>query len=374
MNLNRFVGLIVIAILFVSATYRGIDAQEIPLGKIEKVTGPVNVLRSDGRQVRGAEGLFLFPGDQITTGKRGKVWFSLQKGRQFRLGEDAQMSLDELSGPEMEDDQPVLRLVLGYLWSKIQRIRQKPGMMEVHTPTAVLGVRGTEFDSVVSLDGTSVITVDEGSVELDAEDKKLILTENKMAQVEIAEKPTPPEPAIPKEKRDWPAWRKMRMKKFSHRLPQLVPRLCATYQRAENRFTRFTTKVQVASHRVTAAIEEVHKARRDRDRQRFAQSVKQLKSQMPQFKRMVANFRRALNRAYVKGIISYRIEQFVIQHREHFSDQEIATIESNLAVIAQKRMQIKHRARQTIARIRRTFKKLKELRIELTGVRKVQTL
>jgi hypothetical protein len=200
------------------------------------------------------------------------------------------------------------------------------------------------------------------------------LTENKMAQVEIAEKPTPPEPAIPKEKRDWPAWRKMRMKKFSHRLPQLVPRLCATYQRAENRFTRFTTKVQVASHRVTAAIEEVHKARRDRDRQRFAQSVKQLKSQMPQFKRMVANFRRALNRAYVKGIISYRIEQFVIQHREHFSDQEIATIESNLAVIAQKRMQIKHRARQTIARIRRTFKKLKELRIELTGVRKVQTL
>lgn len=374
MNLNRYAGLLVIAILFVSATYRAVDAQEIPLGKIDKVTGPVTVLRSDGRQIRGVEGLFLFPGDQITTGKGGKVWFSLQKGRQFRLGEDAQMSLDEFSGPEMEDDQPVLRLVLGYLWSKIQKIRQKTGMMEVHTPTAVLGVRGTEFDTVVSLDGTSVITVDEGSVELDAEDKTLVLTEHKMAQVEIAAKPTPPEPAIPKEKRDWQAWRKMRMKKFSHKLPQLAPRLCATYQRAANRFTRFTTKVQVASHRVTAAIEDVHKARRDRDRQRFAQSVERLKAQMPEFKRMVANFRRALNRAYVKGIISYRIEQFVIQHRERFSEQEIATIESNLAVIAQKRMQMKHRARQTIASIRRTFKELKELRKELGSVRKMQTL
>jgi len=247
-------------------------------------------------------------------------------------------------------------------------------MMEVHTPTAVLGVRGTEFDTVVSLDGTSVITVDEGSVGLDAEDKTLVLTEHKMAQVEIAAKPTPPEPAIPKEKRDWEAWRKIRMKKFSHKLPQLAPRLCATYQRAANRFTRFTTKVQVASHRVTAAIEDVHKARRDRDRQRFAQSVERLKAQMPEFKRMVANFRRALNRAYVKGIISYRIEQFVIQHRERFSEQEIATIESNLAVIAQKRMQMKHRARQTIASIRRTFKELKELRIGLRRVGKMQTL
>ncbi|MBW2192697.1 MAG: FecR domain-containing protein [Deltaproteobacteria bacterium] len=34
----------------------------------------------------------------------------------------------------------------------------------IHTPTAVVGVRGTEFDTVVAEDSSSAIAVDEGSV------------------------------------------------------------------------------------------------------------------------------------------------------------------------------------------------------------------
>jgi hypothetical protein len=350
------------AMLIVLVTHQRVNGEEISIGKIDRIKVPVTVLRSDGQEIIGKEQLPLFPGDQITTGKGGMIWFSLQKGRQFRLGEDAQMSVDELSALEMDDGQLVLRLVLGYLWSKIQKIRTKMGRLEVHTPTAVLGVRGTEFDTVVSLDATSIITVDEGIIEVDVEDEKIILDKGKMTQVELDIKPTPPIQAIPKEKRDWKAWRKKRIMMLFKKLPQVAPRFRKRFERAVNRFTGFTDKVNEASDRLSAAMEKVKEARMDRDRQKFIQSVRQLRAQVCGFKKMVAKFRRGLNRVRVMGKISYRIENFVTMNRESFGDQELATIESNLVIISQKRIQLKDISRQTIFNIRQTFKDLRELR------------
>lgn len=365
MKYPNFFTILMLSLFVALATYQHAHCDESPVGEINKKTGEVSIERSDGKKVRGEEGLPLFSGDSVITEKGGMVWFSLLQGRQFRLGEDAQISIDELSGPEVEDNQPILRLVLGYLWSKIQKIKGKPSKLDIHTPTAVLGVRGTEFDTVVSLDATSIITVDEGVIEVDVEDQKLVLGKDKMTQLEVDIKPSLPTKAIPKEKRDWKEWRKARIKQLFKKLPQKAPKFRKRFEKMVERSTRFTTKVKEASERLSAEIQRVRMAKREKDRKKFVQSLRQLKQDVSRFKRMVAKFRRRMNHVRVMGKLSHRIEKFVSNNRERFTDQELVRIHFNLAVISQKRVQLRDIFRQSIFEIRRTFKELKELRREI---------
>lgn len=138
--------LLTLTVLIVFNVHQPAIGSETPIGKIDKVEGEVTVTRSDGQEMMGSVDFSLLPGDQITTGKDAMVRFSFQEGGQFRLGEKAQMSVDELSGPEVEEDEPILQLVLGYLWSRIQKIKGQPGRLALHTPTAIIGVhKNPEF-------------------------------------------------------------------------------------------------------------------------------------------------------------------------------------------------------------------------------------
>ncbi|MFH1349818.1 MAG: FecR family protein [Pseudomonadota bacterium] len=354
-----------IALLVILMTSQDLFGVEEALGKIDQVKSQVTIQRSDGQELPAKVGVLVYPGDQITTGKEGMLSFSVREGRQFRLGEYAQLSVDELSAAEVEDGQPILRLVLGYLWSKVSKYRGKPFDLGVHTPTAVLGVRGTEFDTVVSLDGTSVITVDEGQVEVEAKDEKILLEKDQMSQVEMAAKPMPPVGAVPREKRDWPAWRKERVKRLFKNLPQMAPRFRGRFEKAVERFRDFNAKMEASSAQLNRSMENVREAKRDRDRQRFVQSVRHLREQIERFKKMIARFRGGLNRVRVMGGFSLRVETFVSRNKERFIPQELSLIQSDLKIIAQKRVELKETAQRTISTIRGTFRGLRELREEI---------
>ena len=359
---SRYVALLTLVLISFFMCGEQATGKECPVGEINKLSGLVSVVRSDGREITATKGLSIFAGDRIVTEKGGMVWFSFEEGRQFKLGEEAQVSVDELSGRNSEDFQPVLRLALGYLWSKIQKFTGKTQRTVIHTPTAVIGVRGTEFDSVVSLDGTSVVAVDEGSVEVEAEDEKAILDQGKMTQVDVGVKPSAPVQATSKEKRDWQAWRRQRIKRLFKNLPQMAPKFRKRFERGANRFTGFTERVRASSARLRTAMDRVRQAKLERDRRKFRASVQRLKVQSKNFKTMAGKFRHGLNRVRVMGRLSHRIEKFVNRNKERFSAGELAVIESNLAVIACKRQDLRNVARQTVSDIRRTFRELKAFR------------
>ena len=186
-----------------------------------------------------------------------------------------------------------------------------------------------------------------------------------MTQVEVDVKPTPPVLAVPREKRDWKGWRKKRMKMFFKKLPQMAPKFRKRFERGVDRFSTFTAKIKTNSAQITRTIDKVRQARRDRDRRMFSQSTRQLKGQINRFKKMVAGFRKGLNRVRVIGRTSHRVEEFVAKNRGRFSDQELAAIEPDLAVISQKRVQLRDVIRTTIGEIKRTFRDLRKLRQEI---------
>jgi hypothetical protein len=357
------------ALLFISMVLGPAIANQMPVGEITEIKGPVELVKDDGRQIRAEKGTPLFPGDQIITGKGGMVWFSFKQGDQYRLGEESQTSIDELSGPELEDNQPVLQLALGYLWSKIQKLRGQLHRTVVHTPTAVLGVRGTEFETVVSLDATSIVTVDDGTVEVEAEDEKTLVDRGKMTEVELDKKAITPVQAIPKDRRDWKRWRKRKIKRLFKHLPQKAPKFRERFEMRADRFSQFTARIRKTSARIDTTIKQIRQARRHRDRQKALESLVQLKVQAQKFKKMVAKFRKALNRVRVMGRLSHRLEKFASNNKERFSEQEFSVIDSNLAAVSEKRARLKTVTRNTVFSIKKTFKKLRKFREELRTIK-----
>ncbi|RLF53318.1 MAG: hypothetical protein DRN37_11780 [Thermoplasmata archaeon] len=349
-------------IFLFAAAPASVFAEEMPIGKIEKIEGKVTILKSDGLQVLARTGGELFAGDRIQTGKGARVWFSLQPGTRFLLGEEAEASVDELSSYDEEDDHPVLRLVLGYLWSKLQKIMGRPMSLSIHTPTAVIGVRGTEFDTVVSMDAASAIAVDEGEVAVEAEEEKVTLRRGSMTHVEMDVKPSPPEKAAPKEKRNWKAWREARSKMLIRRLPRLVPRLRRRFDKAVMRSRGFTGKVNQGAQEVRAAISRVKEARGKRSRQEMRQALVELKQKVKAFKKAANKFRHVLNRVHTMGGLSRRLEKFVERNKLGFSSAQLAVIEPNLARIAEARKELRSMYRDTIRQIKQTTRAIRRVK------------
>ncbi|MFC1824475.1 FecR domain-containing protein [Thermodesulfobacteriota bacterium] len=345
-------------------------SKESALGRIDKIEGTVTITRSDGQEVQGEVGLSLAAGDQIATGEGSRVSFSLLEGSSFRLGEKTQVSVDELSNSDEEDDQPMLRLALGYLWSKLQKVKGSSGKINVVTPTAIVGVRGTEFETVVSLDASSAIVVDEGTLEVSSDEDKVIVDKGKMTEVEFAKKPTPPVASIAKEQRDWSAWRRKRVERLYNNLPQLAPKFKNRFERAVVRSRRFTARVNEKADEIKKTIEENRQARRERDRQRFMQSRDKLREDFGEFRDMVKKFRQGMNRVRAMSKLSRGVEQFAAENKQRFSEEDLASIESNLAVIAQKRQQLRRIYRRTVQNVRETFRELRAFRDEMRDLRK----
>ena len=342
---------------------------EAPLGKIEHMKGEVLVQRRNGLELRGEPGMALYPGDQITTGKLAEVQFVLPPGKQFRLGPEAQVSIDELSSSEGEDQQPVMRLVLGYLWSKIEKLRGRKAAFDLHTPTAVMGVRGTEFETVVSLDAASLVSVDEGRVELDADGETVIVEQGKMSEVEFDGKPSLPSPTVSKEMRDWQAWREKRVEGMMNNLPRIAPGLRHRFEQSALRAGKFAESVQEKGEGIRETMKEVRVAKQERDRPKVRVSARRLRDQAEEFRKTAARFRQGFNRFQTMSRLSIRLDLFVRENQARFPERQLAFIQAQFASIAEKREEVKELQGRSISTIREVFRQLKAFREEMVSPR-----
>lgn len=356
---------VVLSIFFLPGVNR---AQEEPVGTVTGMTAPVSILRADGTEIVCEPGLPLFPGDTLSTGQNGQVRFHLQDSRQFMLQNKAEVSIDELSF-EDDDQAPVLTLTLGYLWSQIAKIRDRITPLTIHTPTAVCGVRGTEFDTVVSLDSATLITVDDGSVEIEARDKKVTLNPGEMSEVETDQKIGAIQAAPPKEKRDRQAWRRQRENKLMQKLPRLIPRLRDRFEEAADKAIIFSSGLRGATADLRSVMAETGRAVKKKDRQKLIRLKKKLWYHMREFRKKADLFREETNRMQVLNKYSHHIEKFIAEHREQFAAPDLAAMETDLQTIAARRSGLKQRLRDTGWEIKQQFRQYRSLKKEMNADR-----
>jgi hypothetical protein len=138
--------------LLVAVTGLGLfDVAQADVGQIKVATGQVSVERK-GQSLPGRVGLILEAEDVLRTGADGAVGVTMRDNSLLSAGPNSIVALEHFEfDPTTSDGRFEARLRRGTLAVVSGRIAKKsPQAMTVRTPSAVLGVRGTEF--VVSVD------------------------------------------------------------------------------------------------------------------------------------------------------------------------------------------------------------------------------
>jgi hypothetical protein len=114
------------------------------IGRIVHTYGPAWVQRGTTRE-KAARGQVVLRNDSIVTGSRGRVKIVMGDGSKVYIGAKSRVSLRKYSlrGTKL------LNASIHMLWGKarffVNKLTTRGSSFRVRTPTAVLGVRGTEF-------------------------------------------------------------------------------------------------------------------------------------------------------------------------------------------------------------------------------------
>lgn len=116
-----------------------------PIGNVEELTGVVTLTRGDGSSVTAAPGDPVYLNDTVATSSDGAVEIIFVDGTRFSLGQNGQMTLDQLvydpTGSSNELDISVLQGAFTFVTGSIAGA---PGEgMEVNVPVGTIGIRGT---------------------------------------------------------------------------------------------------------------------------------------------------------------------------------------------------------------------------------------
>jgi hypothetical protein len=116
------------------------------IGQIKKAAGTVNIIRA-GASRPALAGDRVFQDDVVSTGADGTVGITFNDDSLMSLGPDSELKLDQFQfNPAAHTGAFDTSLHKGTLAVKSgQIVAQQPEAMQIHTPAAILGVRGTEF-------------------------------------------------------------------------------------------------------------------------------------------------------------------------------------------------------------------------------------
>lgn len=152
LNMQRIVRF---SILLLIAALIATGAHAADAGRVKVVKGTVQVER-EGKSFAATVGMPVRVGDVITTGAGGSVGITFQDDSLLSIGPDSVLSVDRFvfdnTTHKGEFETSLKRGTLAAVSGKL--VKEQPESMRVKTPTAIMGVRGTEFAVKVAAETT----------------------------------------------------------------------------------------------------------------------------------------------------------------------------------------------------------------------------
>lgn len=167
--------------------------------EIQAITGTARMLRADGNEVEAAVGMKVMLGDNILTGAESSVAVRFADNSILTLHADSQVSFDHLSAhgtTGMVDSR--LNLVKGRLDTRVKPAVGPGSRFEIHTPSAISAVRGTEYRAAVDdQQSASNVEVLEGTVAVKGQQRQRLIKAGFGTQVAKGKPPIPPRKLLP---------------------------------------------------------------------------------------------------------------------------------------------------------------------------------
>jgi len=137
-------------------------ATAIEIGKVTLALGDVRVRHLDGTEEKLSRGDILYKGDVIITGGRAFVKAQMLDGTRFHLGKNGEAALSDFEFNESAKTGYFEATVrVGGFHYKSGKIGLFADLSRTHstikTPSAIIGIRGSELDGDVAEDGTTLI-------------------------------------------------------------------------------------------------------------------------------------------------------------------------------------------------------------------------
>ncbi len=142
------------------------QTQERRSATLTSLRGKVFVKRAGSEIFASAKlNMALFSGDRVWVQDNSYAIITFSDKSTLRLSANTQLDIVELSKEE-DKEKSIFKLWLGKLWATVERIIKPGERVEVQTPTAVAGVRGTSWVINVSEDGLTTVNTLSGIVSL----------------------------------------------------------------------------------------------------------------------------------------------------------------------------------------------------------------
>ena len=134
--------------------YAGPTESPVSIGSVEKLQGSVTVKRG-GMDVELKQGDAVYQNDVVQTSGESKIGITFEDGSVFSLGSDARMTLDSfVYDAETGEGSSSINVIKGmFKFVSGEIAANNPGEMQVETPVATIGIRGTTGGGSVQGEG-----------------------------------------------------------------------------------------------------------------------------------------------------------------------------------------------------------------------------
>ncbi len=353
-GIKKYILLFILLLLILPAFSQ---ARPEPVGKILSVRNDVQITRAVGnKDIRAEEGTLLYAGDSIESGENSSLAFSLNEKDIFELGESSEVQLDEmLLFSEEEEYSPLIRHTLGFLRSIIRSSKESTQPL-IHTPTMVAGVRGTAFETLVSLDSTTALVVDEGTVEMDYGKEKILLNQGQMAETDVHSQSVKTRQAPSAGERNWKEWQEMRKKDLIPKIPLILSAYRHKAEEWSEQYQNLLSEIREEEQKLKAQIGIFTAAAKQKEAETYIASAEKLDMQLKELKKKLGKSRHRINRFKAIGRHVKKVGIFAWLHKRKLEKKEQKEIEQHLAYFQEKGRQLKADTEFLIKALRRTLR------------------
>jgi hypothetical protein len=163
---------------------------------LAQVTGTVEVMPAGGDAWRSASvGERVAEGDRLRTDAFSAATLAFFDQSTAVLGTDTEIVVAQMRS-QHDSKVIVLYQALGQTYNQVQRLSDPASRFEIETPTAVVGVRGTEFAVTVDGDGATHVMVVEGMVDVTIRGSTVTVRGGQETTVQPQRTPVPARPTL----------------------------------------------------------------------------------------------------------------------------------------------------------------------------------
>lgn len=192
--MRRFYGILLLIVFLILTSF--VAPRQKSSAKVKFLLGKVLLMRfgqTKWKKVKYNER--VFQGDRIRTELSSRVELEMPDGSVIKINENTMFDVTEIKTPQNEhEDKMSFTLWVGSIFAKFQKIVEQRQTRQIESPSAVVAVRGTQFDMSVDQNQTTTVRVYEGRVAFRSKQAagEVFVSSNQESKVEKGKPPTPP--------------------------------------------------------------------------------------------------------------------------------------------------------------------------------------